>query len=242
MYPPELEIKDTTESNTSASYFDLLLSFGKDGQLRTSLYDKRDDFNFHIKTFRSWVATSHLCPPMAFLSQNSSDMPGLAPLMNVLFWERRDFTTSFSGRDMWTSKKIVSKKVLWPVRGSYQTIWGPPLPNVTRHSGKWPYTVRSFNDQALHQCLTQLLILTLLPNLTFYLIVRSFHRTLATGAACQQRTLTPPDTWSCPTLGLACVLMLRQIPTELVLSPDLWVLNIPRYFCFPSFPNANSKS
>ena len=39
----------------------LLLSIGRDGQLRTSLYDKRDDFNFH-----SLVATSHLRPPMAF--------------------------------------------------------------------------------------------------------------------------------------------------------------------------------
>ena len=51
MYPPEIEIKDTTESNTSASYLDLLLSIGRDGQLRTSLYDKRDDFNFHITNF-----------------------------------------------------------------------------------------------------------------------------------------------------------------------------------------------
>ena len=48
MYPVELEIKDTTESNTSASYLDLLLSIGRDGQLHTSIYDKRDDFNFHI--------------------------------------------------------------------------------------------------------------------------------------------------------------------------------------------------
>ena len=51
MYPPVLDIKDTTESNTSASYLDLLLSIGRDGQLRTSLYDKRDDFNFHITNF-----------------------------------------------------------------------------------------------------------------------------------------------------------------------------------------------
>ena len=51
MYPPELEIKDTTESNTSASYLDLLLSIGRDGQLHSSLYDKRDDFNFHITNF-----------------------------------------------------------------------------------------------------------------------------------------------------------------------------------------------
>ena len=51
MYPVELEIKDTTESNTSASYLDLRLSIGRDGQLHTSIYDKRDDFNFHITNF-----------------------------------------------------------------------------------------------------------------------------------------------------------------------------------------------
>ena len=51
MYPAELEIKNTTESNTSATYLDLLLSIESDGQLRTSLYDKRDDFNFHITNF-----------------------------------------------------------------------------------------------------------------------------------------------------------------------------------------------
>ena len=129
MYPRELEIKDTTESNTSASYLDLLLSIGRDGQLRTSLYDKRNDFNFHITNF-------------PFLSSN--------------------------------------------------------IPS----------------------------------NLTVYLVVWGFHRTFATGAACQQRTLTPPGTWSCATLGLACVLMSRPIFPELVLFPNFWVSNIPRYFCF----------
>ena len=37
MYPAKLEIKDTTESNTSVSYLDLLLLIESDGQLRTSL-------------------------------------------------------------------------------------------------------------------------------------------------------------------------------------------------------------
>ena len=49
--PAELEINETTESNISASYLDLLLSIESDGQLRTSLFDKRDDFNFHITNF-----------------------------------------------------------------------------------------------------------------------------------------------------------------------------------------------
>ena len=40
MYPAELQIKDTTESNTSASYLDLLLSIQSDGQMRTSLYHR----------------------------------------------------------------------------------------------------------------------------------------------------------------------------------------------------------
>ena len=51
-----------------------------------------------------------------------------------------------------------------------------------------------------------LLIWTSLPNLTFYLIVWGFHRTFATCAVCQQRTLTLPDAWFRPTLGLACPL------------------------------------
>ena len=48
MYHVEFEINDTTESNTSASYLDLLLSIERDGQLHTSIYDKGDDFNFHF--------------------------------------------------------------------------------------------------------------------------------------------------------------------------------------------------
>ena len=94
--------------------------------------------------------------------------------------------------------------------------WHPPL--IGHYTNFWP-----------------LLIWTLLPNLTFYLIVQGFPRTYATGAACQQRTLTPPDTWSCPTLGLACVLMSRPIPPELVLSPDFWISNTPRYLSFVSY-------
>ena len=51
IYPHELEIKETTESDRSASYLDILLSFDVNGHLNTSLYDKRDDFNFHITNF-----------------------------------------------------------------------------------------------------------------------------------------------------------------------------------------------
>ena len=71
MYPAELEIKNQTESNTSASYLDLLLSIGRDGQLRTSLYDKRDDFNLHITN-------------VSFLSNNIPSSPAYGVFISQL--------------------------------------------------------------------------------------------------------------------------------------------------------------
>ena len=85
MHPAELEIKETTESNTSAFYLDLLLSIESDGQLRTSLYDKRDDFNFHITNFPFPSSNIPSSPAYGVLSQSSYGMPGPATLRNVLF-------------------------------------------------------------------------------------------------------------------------------------------------------------
>jgi hypothetical protein len=51
IYPIELEIKDTTDTDTSASYLDLHLEIDSEGRLRTKLYDKRDYFNFSIVNF-----------------------------------------------------------------------------------------------------------------------------------------------------------------------------------------------
>jgi len=46
IYPMEIEIKDTTDTDRSASYLDPHLDIDREGRLRTKLYDKRDDFNF----------------------------------------------------------------------------------------------------------------------------------------------------------------------------------------------------
>ena len=51
IYPIELEIKDTTDTDTTASYLDLHLEIDSQGRLRTKLYGKRDDFNFLIVNF-----------------------------------------------------------------------------------------------------------------------------------------------------------------------------------------------
>ena len=51
IYPIEPEIKDTTDTDRSASYLKLHLEIDSEGRLRTTLYDKRDPFNFPIVNF-----------------------------------------------------------------------------------------------------------------------------------------------------------------------------------------------
>ena len=71
IYPIELEIKDTTATDMSASYLDIHIEIDSEGWLRTKLYDKRYDFNVPIVNFpficssipaapAYWVYTSQL--------------------------------------------------------------------------------------------------------------------------------------------------------------------------------------
>ena len=47
IYPNELEVKDTTDTQKSVSYhLDLHIEIYKGGIFKTKLYDKRDDFTF----------------------------------------------------------------------------------------------------------------------------------------------------------------------------------------------------
>jgi hypothetical protein len=51
IYPDELEIKNLTEPDISASYLVILLNIDSNGRLTTTLYDKGDDLNFAIINF-----------------------------------------------------------------------------------------------------------------------------------------------------------------------------------------------
>ena len=50
IYPPELILKKTTESSSMVSYLDVYITI-LEGKYVTSVYDKRDDFNFKIVNF-----------------------------------------------------------------------------------------------------------------------------------------------------------------------------------------------
>ena len=50
IYPSELVLKRTTESPMELSYLDLLITIDS-GKYSTTIYDKRDSFNFNIVNF-----------------------------------------------------------------------------------------------------------------------------------------------------------------------------------------------
>ena len=80
-----LRLKTRQRAPSVPSYLDLLLSIESDGQLRTSLNDKRDDFNFHITNFPFLSSNIPSSPAYGVFISQSYGMPGLAPLMNAVF-------------------------------------------------------------------------------------------------------------------------------------------------------------
>ena len=193
MYSVKLEIKDTTESNTSASYLDLLLSIWKDGQLHTgtSVYNKREDFNFHITN-------------VPFLSSNIPASPAYGVFISQIIRYVRAYSSyeCFILRVTRLSNKLLEqgyvqerfKSLLRKFYGRcedlLQTIWSSPLTNAKWHSVAWQNALTPSTDQTLYQSVS------FVPKSTFNRIKRGFHRIFATVVKWRQGTLTPPDSWT----------------------------------------------
>ena len=93
---------------------------------------------------------------------------------------------------VWTKQTIIN----------YQTLWSLPLPNVTWHSGTWPYTMTPSIDQTLHLFANLLPNWTLIPILTLLPNFEGFHRTLqrvrlANRGRLLLRTPGPVPFWTC---------------------------------------------
>ena len=82
---------------------------------------------------------------MAFLCHRSYDISGLASLINVSFWGRRDFQISFSSRDMLRNVRncllgnsmldigILSNAMKFPSPWCYLTFWSITICSDTLH-------------------------------------------------------------------------------------------------------------
>ena len=173
------------------------------------------------QTFLSWVTKCHLRQPMVFLSHSSYGMPGLAPLMNVLFWEWRNFHVSFSGRDMsgnvWNRPSgssmvdmgILSNITKSPSLKCYMTFWDMIIYSDIFH----------WSDILLNRDLvTEFDLWPFFDVISLFREVSIGHLERVRLANRWRLLLWTP----CPVpFGLSFVLMLRPLFSELFMSTDL---------------------
>jgi hypothetical protein len=98
IYPIELEIKNTTDTDTFASYLDLHLEIDNEGRLRTKHYDKRDDFNFPIVNF-------------PFICSNISAAPAYGVYISRLIRYSRA-CSSYQDRRLLLTRKLLNQGFL----------------------------------------------------------------------------------------------------------------------------------
>ena len=179
---------------------------GRNGQHQTSIYDKRD-FNLHITNFPFLSSNISFFQAYGVLSLSLFDTPRFAPRINVEFRGPGEFLVSYSNRDTsWNALNRPSGSFMVNT-GSYSTIWSLPPTNVKWHSDPWPVTVTSPTNQTFYQ------FHDLDTELDLHRITSCcLHEAFATGVACQQGTLTLPDTWSRPTFwDLFMLRLLRPV-------------------------------
>ena len=106
IYPPELDLKKTTESPSTVSYLDILITINN-GQYVTAVYDKRDSFNFSIVNF-------------PYLSSNIPSKPAYGVYISQLVRIGRicDNFEQFNDRHYKLTSKLI-KQGFWYTRLCY---------------------------------------------------------------------------------------------------------------------------
>ena len=114
IYPIELEIKDTTGTDTSTSYFDL-----------TKPYDKRDDFNFPIVNF-------------LFICSNIPAAPAYGVYISQMkrYYRACGSYQDFLNRGLLLTRKLLKQGFLW-------LSWSHHLEYVTVATMTW-FTVMEY--------------------------------------------------------------------------------------------------
>ena len=83
IYPSQLTIEKASKSDQLADYLHLTFIIDSGGKLSTRLYDKSDDFDFHIVNFPFLSATYHLALLMVCTFHSSLDMHDAAHTMRI---------------------------------------------------------------------------------------------------------------------------------------------------------------
>jgi hypothetical protein len=123
IYPIELEIKDTTNTDRFASYFYLHFEIDSEGRLRTKLYDKRDDFNFPIVNF-------------PFICSNIPAAPvyGVCISQMIRYSRACGFYQDFLDRGLLLTRKILNQGLLLvKLKSSLRNFYGRHRDLVDRY-------------------------------------------------------------------------------------------------------------
>ena len=179
---------------------------------------------FTLQAFRSWVVIFHLRLPMAFLSFNLYDTPGLAPRVNVSFWGPGDFPVSYSEGYLVDLLKSWFSNRYGDLIQQYEVSLSRML--IKWHSDPWP----TETSQPIRLSAN---FMTLIPNLTFIeLRVVSMEHLQRMWHASRERL---PSWHLVPFsfFGLACAPIVETRFLELAMSlldfPP-WIMNTPWYF------------
>ena len=201
-------------------FLDLLLSIGRDGKFRTSIYDKRGDFNFHTTNFPflSSIISSSLAYGV-FVSRLIRYARACSSYECFILMARR-----------LSSKLLKQEYLVERMKSSFRKLFGRYLIRQYEVS-----LSRTKNDILNLDQFKWLLNRSDFPpiswpdiELDLHGITSGLHGAFATGVACVQGTLTLSDTWFRPPFGdLVMLQMLRPAFPNL---PRLFNLKTPWYF------------
>ena len=142
MYPVEIEIKDTTESNISASYLDLLLSIEREVNFILPFMTNETISIYILQIFRSWVAIFQLRPPMACFYLTAYTICRGLLLVWMFYSEGGDKRQTEIHE--WTLE-IVIEGIFIVDTGILRIIWSSPRRNVKWDSVKWSSTMTTLH-------------------------------------------------------------------------------------------------
>ena len=83
MYPSQLTVEKANKSDHLADNLDLAFIIDSGGKHSTRLYDKHDEFDFHIVNFSFLPATYHLALLMVCIFHSSLDMYDAVHTMTI---------------------------------------------------------------------------------------------------------------------------------------------------------------
>ena len=149
-------------------------------------HDERDDFNCNITNFQFLSYDFRISPAYGVFNSQFVQYARACYSYRCFILRATRLSNKLPKQGYVKERsEIVIQEVLWSIPWYYHTMSNSLLLNDIM----WPDHIQSITPDWSD----------FVPNSIFSRILIGFHRTFATGVACRQWTVTPPDTW--PLIG-----------------------------------------